>query len=773
MKKIIVCQLCLLLVLASCRDDSDHYQTFAKGFNIKVMVDKLETGVVTRGIPAEQGEDVVNNLCLVFYNYHKDAEGSFVGYHTVPTAVQMNTNIPIPASINNGNGGTVTLDNNKDYSVLAFANLQPLNGYKWVDSVDDLINQLKGQTENVGLHSTLIEVTGVGTDETSNTQAIPSNNLFMSVRALKKGGEDILTVNLLRGVARYDVENTADTHTLVSASIWGAAKKTTLWNDIPIEYQQMERFYGAPVTGNVLKGKLYSFENVVLEPTLTDKRTTCVIVGLKKGAESKIRYYRVNLNLKDVAQDLRRNSTYKISISAVTGDGSDTEQEAWGEKKNGLIFTINNWSLDENGMIISDGKNILGIPTKLIRFDPQGDSREFSIHTVGEGVVEIAKSDLPKEADGVTPAFTALIEGNSLKVTATAMPTQESRRGLIEISFAGLRGTIDMIQETNVTKYISLDRYSVPNFNAVGRNPISTGMLKVTASGDWKAEIINTGTDSNNPGFSFQATGNPVTTLFSYDNPYQDQLQVYTTGDNPGLERSGFIMVSLLEDPENYSVAVPLTQNKKPELTIVPDLLEIIFNADKTAKDTNGKTEFAFVVNYSGFTAQMDNTGDGARFLVETSGSNLVVKAANLNYSSNRYHGRVKIDNGAEERYIDVYQEPAVISVSYNGQIPASGGFVNIKINSRNLPWSARIINNWESGNTFYPHKAWLESSSSSSHENELLNQPSNGSFKVAFDALVPELKNKIPKVKIRVWIQGSPSDNVFQEFDVTQLPLQ
>lgn len=780
MKNIIFYTLSLLLAITSCQREETNYAAQKKGFNVTIVVDELETGVKTRAsIPSLTGETDVNSLYLVFFQEGGSSNGEYIGYHKVNAAsLEMSSTVAVPTTITSG----ATVDDSQSYTILAFANMKKIapgiNGY--TDNIDDFLADFVNHTKNSALQKVVATVSGAGTDEADNDHAIASNNLFMSAQVVKEANQSTTTIKLKRGVSRFDVINDASGYVLASVSIWGAAKNTTVWEGAPLQYEPMQRFYGITgITGQETKGKLYAFENTVLEPVINDKVTTCLIIGLKEEpGDDKILYYRVNVNMENSAQNLKRNNSYQITIKNVVGEGSSTEYEAWTQSRNQLVVSINNWNLDDNGMIITDGTNALGLTVKRITFDPQGDIREYSLFTAGTGVLEITRTDFPFEDDGITPAFTAVIEENVLKVTATKLPvTKEIRRGSIEVSFAGLRGSINMVQEPMNEKLLKLDRTAISNFDPVGRNGIADGALTVTASGPWVADIYNVDDTEGNPGFSFISSGDPSTHIDSETNPYENSFQIYTTGDNPYVnnQRSGFVIVSLVEDPDNFAVAIPLIQEVKPVFQIIPTVTDVRFYADASPVNAN-----IAVGNMYEFTV---NTG-GKAWNVELSGGNVDkfqltpiaqrkfnIKALQQNISATALTTTIKITSDGEVMEIPVIQQIPVISASFTSQIPANGGNIHINVSSSNLPWNAEIVENWNSGSSTNAHLAWLEASTDAAHVTELTNQSANGTFKVGFDALNFPLVYLTPKVKIKVSINGLPAIN--QIIEVVQLPLK
>ncbi|MCD7901898.1 MAG: hypothetical protein LUH22_19215 [Bacteroides sp.] len=764
MKKVILWGISLLIGLASCQKDIEEQSFRENGFAVKVVVDDVQTEVKTRAsVPSEPGETSVNSLYLVFYKYKTDGSGAYIGYYKEASPLGMNSTIQVNALTS---GDPLIYD--EDYAILAFANLED-----YVEDVNDMLEGMKIRTERAALDFTLLTAIGSGTNESENNSAIASSKLFMSARSIRQGKTSTATVNLIRGLARLDIYNNDTDHQMVSVSIWGASTTTTLWADgngiIP---QQMQRFYGVKdVIANEVKGKLYAFENKVAEPAMGDEVTTCLIIGMTPvDNPDDVSYYRVNVCPEDGAQNLIRNYCYKVTIRKVVSEGANTEYEAWTQSKNQLLISVNDWNFDDNGMIITDGTNVLGLPVKRIKLDPLGDVREYSIYTSGNGILQISQFDLP---DGIK----VVLEGNLLRVTADPLPAgREVTRGSIELTFAGLRGNIDIIQEPNDEKIFYLDRNTIANFSPVGRYGMTDGPLTVTSSGPWKAEIFNIDEDPDNPGFSFNPSGEAVTVLHSETNPFKNQFQIYTTGDNPDANnvRSGFIIVSLNEDPENYSVAIPLVQDVKPVFEMIPIATELKFFADGSPVNTAiAKGDlYEFTVNTGGidWTVSMDG-GDANGFVVTKVNARVfTIKAKAPNATVSQLKSTLKIAAGENVMEIPVSQDAAVITASFSGQIPAQGGEITVFVTSSSLNWDAKITKNWDSGAN-KSHEAYLKTASGNDRVTEITNQSPNGSFKVGFDALDYPLVNKSPVVKIEVSLNGLPT--VSQTIEIVQLPMK
>lgn len=125
------------------------------------------------------------------------------------------------------------------------------------------------------------------------------------------------------------------------------------------------------VTANKVENTIYLFE--AAQPQLaTDAenhlKRPCIIV---KGVyEEKTCYYRVDFAKQDAAtgdvtyMDIVRNHSYNITVTNVSGRGSDTAHEALKNKAANITASVIEWNDNTVGNIEFEGDRVLGIATK-------------------------------------------------------------------------------------------------------------------------------------------------------------------------------------------------------------------------------------------------------------------------------------------------------------------------------------------------------------------------------------------------------------------------
>ncbi len=554
-------------------------------------------------------------------------------------------------------------------------------------------------------------------------------------------------------------------------------------------------------TDGKIVGGLYAFENFVSDPQSDDMVTTCVVVGLKDVADDgfgevgKTYYYRINVNPMSARQDLRRNHVYKLRINSVGTLGTENEYSAWSHSDILLDVSINEWILDDNGMVVTDGVNTMVLPAKLVRLDPHGDAREYSVFTIGSSALTISKKELPEGIE-------ALFDGSLLQVTATALANGEGeRRGSVEISYGSLRGTISFIQSPDQSTYLTLNRYEVPNFHPLGRGGISDNVpFEVTASGPWTAQIYNMGDDADNPGFSFSHTGEPITFLHSEQNPLGNSFQVYSTGDNPSISdvRNGFIMISLDSNPVNFSRAVVLAQDPKSGIDLTPVMPSPIrFSAAGMPLDASGATPeggLAFDINPGRNSNGIPNTwditpneGDTEYFDIEkiTAGSanRFIVRAKGTMFPSNAHINLLErtlrasftITAGSASKEFSVMQNAAELSLSTGStQVSENGGVIqDVTVNiDPALHWIAEIETNFTpaGSNVDLPHSGYLSTDGVNRGGAISDPQPQSTKLSAGFDKIYYPLVGETPRMSIKVSLAENP--DVSATFTVTQNPL-
>lgn len=121
------------------------------------------------------------------------------------------------------------------------------------------------------------------------------------------------------------------------------------------------------VTANKVENTIYLFE--AAQPAdADDLKRPCLIV--KGTYEGKTGYYRVDFATQDATtgdvtyMDIVRNHSYNITVTNVSGRGSDTAHEALKNKAANITASVIEWNDNTVGNIEFEGDRVLGIATK-------------------------------------------------------------------------------------------------------------------------------------------------------------------------------------------------------------------------------------------------------------------------------------------------------------------------------------------------------------------------------------------------------------------------
>ncbi|MDR0765817.1 MAG: hypothetical protein LBF09_02620 [Odoribacteraceae bacterium] len=546
-------------------------------------------------IPAEAGEDQVNSLYVLFFQETTGGTGNFLGYYQVPTTDDDGEPVPLSASgqirvdfkditvtEDPAVEPPVTFTPDGTYSLLIAANVdgfldEGMDALAW-------ISDMQGKSENLVLATCLLKVRGAA-DEQDNGHTIQGDNLPMSARVKRNAGQNTVSVELRRSVCRVDVRSEVPAgYKLVSASIWNAYPTSPAWENVLTDYKasRLKRLYGVTTTTPEIIGKLYALENGTSASAPADEVTTCLILGFQQDPGDDIYYYRANINVTDVGQRLQRNNVYRLNVKGIHGPGELCELDAYTSQEFLLDVTVNEWNLDDQGGILSDGNNVLAVPTRVIVFTPVAESRSYSIYTSGPGTLEMSQSRLPA-------GITANLDGHTLTVAVTA--NEEEREGYIELRMGDLKVLVSIKQTGNLDKYIDLSRYDVPPFPGNGVYQME-GDVQVSSSGPWSAKI-------HGAGFTFQFRGSAAESPVELSHyPTGETFMITTLGTNPTTDpRYAFVSVYLDEDPDVHQVLV-LSQNGRTSYNFSPVLTggeSLAFDAAGTR--TSGREKFNVVID--------------------------------------------------------------------------------------------------------------------------------------------------------------------------------
>ncbi|MCD7977597.1 MAG: hypothetical protein LUG51_10735 [Tannerellaceae bacterium] len=360
-------------------------------------------------------------------------------------------------------------------------------------------------------------------------------------------------MELIRAVSRFDVYNEAAGYELVSASIWNAYTASFIWEGSFTDFTQprTERYYGVGVNDNKeIVGSLYAFENYVSSPEQKDNVTTCLIVGLKNLTSGKTKYFRTNVNVSRInGHQLKRNNVYTTIVKSVRGEGDETEREAYENSDMLLEIDVHSWILDDSGIIQIEGENVLAIPTSKAKLFAQGDTREYYVYTIGQGVPSIKSKNLPGHIQATLKLAPGYSENANFK---TSILTFEAASGTtdndiyhIELSFSTLSASIVVEQEGGNADYVNLDSYAMIQLQGFAGDV--SRVVKVTSSDNWVAEIAYGNYFSFIPG-SVQSR---------IEGASGGHFTIYTAQDNfAGGVRYCFVKIYLADKPEISRVIV-------------------------------------------------------------------------------------------------------------------------------------------------------------------------------------------------------------------------
>jgi hypothetical protein len=661
MKKLLFAFLGISALLSgSCSQEDSGRVEPAGRMKLQVEVPGPYNRAATRAV-AEEGEDEVNSLYLLFFEPTADRSGEYLDYVEVPMpqvedpanpgeTVDGTLNMLIDANIDLA-GTSLTTD--EAYNILAVANIGEnlyISG-----TPESWMAQWGGRSEN----DVMEEARGTLTEGMS----IVSNSLLMYGRMEKKATEDQLHLTLERDMVRFDVYNGVTTYELVSVRVWNAFPSTSIWNEGSKDYsssvarvKNLADWTAEEGAGNAV-GRVYTFENEVSAPQGDDQTTTCLILGMKKVSDGKVEYFRVNMLTGETAQALRRNYVYSLTITGIDGTGAFSEEEAYMNKSNTIVYRIGQWNLDANGLIVQDEYSILSIPTKNVTIGKEASRTELSVYTF---------SSLPNPApvsvrsQTYTPAaagdkINAYFDGETLVIEAQALsPTETERNGVIVVTYAGLETSISLTQSGIHDTYLRVilpdGGIPIPRFPATAGSFSGLIAVEVPVGSDNKKEPWTAKLYMDGFSFSNQAL---VKTIKSTDNLVTDgKFRVYTHSNNESLRsRQAFIVVTLDKDPDTYSSVIRLSQSEFNGIKLEPGDQPVVTFSDLgvVAPGTTNEFDVLVTINDQGvarpwdFEIIADNPEHADKFKVERGGDKIRITTTGINNTGNVYQAKVRV----------------------------------------------------------------------------------------------------------------------------------
>jgi hypothetical protein len=650
-------------------------------------------------VAAEPGESDVQTLHLLFFEASGDQEFvEFIVLENEDVNVPLRMSTPIRVDFTGRSLNPVIV-----YRILIVANIG-----NYVGDLDNWLASFQGTTyrdaENAVLNINLL----IG-------QGVSPQSLLMSATARKELSQDVVSATLMRGVTRFDVQINPDVsvlgYSLAEASVWNVPTVNGIWNPARNDYgTHTRRFNGIFVEESTgFRGGLYAFENNVTSSAQNDTKTTCLILGIRD-ASNVLTYYRVNVNVAGAAQFLQRNHVYNVVVTGIRGPGAATEEEAYTGAVSLLDVSFNSWNMENMGLIMYDGENIMAVPTNRITFGAGGGSNPYLVFTYSPDPnlrLTISRSELPA-------GITANLLGNSLTVSAEA--STDAKNGFIELAFGNLRSVIEISQVGYHEEYLILkmlgrdEEMGINDIPEFPSTPVSgmPGNVQVNASGNWIARI-------HNPGFTFESGNSAATRIEGVPG---GTFTVATTGTNTEpIPKYAFIVVMLAENPDISQVLV-LSQSGAGRIDLTPEYQTAInFNANGGAIGNNvfnaNSHGLPITVQIAGthaafFRYEIENLPDGTR--------NITVLANGINMSGNIYEATLRMFITGQlitERTIPIRQATHSLTVSTpTTSVATAGGLSQNIIVTSSVPWTATVATisgSAPDGRRLVRHEATLE----------------------------------------------------------------
>ena len=613
------------LLFASCQSDflgdehrggGNNSTASEEGFRLRLSVPS--GSINTRAtIDSQWGEEYVYTLHLLFFDA---SSGYFRGFvvldeETMPDLHNGETlDLSAPLHVCLQPETARHLNNHTHYRILAVANITDFLCPIWFpeNSTHTTLGQWEARfvTEVNNITNGIPATININTERNETlrllhfnpNRQIASERLLMSAEINKPADVEEVLAPLTRAVVRLDVvlsDRVATDYELVSASVWNVPQYTSLWRSHTdfstimgfnlgaiqrVTYNGATDLNGFPVsdyehlrfTSHVgFKGILYTFENRQSGIAQNCPRTTAVILGIRCKGSGITYFHRVNVHLPFAAQTLQRNTVHNIRVNHVLGQGALTEEAAYGNNNSQLQVSINDSDMDNRGVILVDGDNVLVLPTNRIVFSPEGGSREFTIFTHSPTANwRLGVSQLVTD-----PGISAVLTGYTLTVSAT--PSVDPRQGFIELEFGNIRARIEIVQTSRNVEflYLNLQMNDIYWFDATDtpqrmEAPDGINYVRVTASGEWTARVFNEEV------FGFNPNPSPADNIIR-GNP-DDTFFLYAINDNADSRpRYGFVIVSLLSNP-NINQVLIVRQHGADALRMFRGATELITQADRT-----------------------------------------------------------------------------------------------------------------------------------------------------------------------------------------------
>lgn len=303
--------------LAACSDDSAQVVpaegdgTLTISYTIPGSKVQSRAGEVT----STEAESKVARMDLIYFASDVHSNGDFVAHQAVTGAaydLRKNTfTVTPPAEVQEASA----------YQVLIIANLDK---YMNSNAIADYCKKPRSYNQAWN------ELCAASLANSSGKYTYPSE-LLMSGTAVKPAGKNELSFELLRAAVRIDVKTpTGKNLTLQSAELHNLPSTVPFFRTGEVGSEGTLHVAGTP-SGNTVQ--LYTFENIldVTDPLARINRATCLLLQVEKASSGygTNKWYRVDLNIVNDMQQLKRNHVYTVTLADVTAAGAATKEEAY------------------------------------------------------------------------------------------------------------------------------------------------------------------------------------------------------------------------------------------------------------------------------------------------------------------------------------------------------------------------------------------------------------------------------------------------------------
>ena len=269
--------------------------------------------------------------------------------------------------------------------------------------------------------------------------------------------------------------NFNDKAQVIPTELGGVVTKTTIPADATL--QKGEAKY--TVADNKLEYSIYMFETAQPANAVADGHANrpCLVVGGKYNGGTADKYYRVDLGTPKAGTgnteldylDILRNHSYEITVTKVSGEGHDTEQEALESKSANMTATVIPWNETEIGNIDFDGEKFLGIGTMEYRVGKMGSDNLIQKVAASTGL-EWRAALLNADGQGTPDWIRFVVDGAEqteatgtgadtpadLKFKVTKKNAQRDRVAIMRFTAGHLQVDARVIQDDNNPVFIDI-----------------------------------------------------------------------------------------------------------------------------------------------------------------------------------------------------------------------------------------------------------------------------------------------------------------------------